>query len=508
MSKVRVRFAPSPTGALHIGGVRTALYNYLFAKKHGGDFLLRIEDTDQTRYVEGAEKYILDALAWCGISPNEGQGFGGEFGPYKQSERKEIYKKYALELVEKKQAYYAFDTPGELDSTRKNHEQSGETFTYGPLNRETLNNSLSLSPEEVQEKLTAGIPYVIRFKIPKDKTLHLQDIIRGNINIESNTLDDKILFKSDGMPTYHLANVVDDYLMQITHVIRGEEWLPSMALHVLLYQAFGFQPPLFAHLPLLLKPEGKGKLSKRDADKHGFPIFPLNWEDKTEGTLAQGFREAGYFPEALLNFLALLSWSDPSGEEIFSLDELAQRFELENVSKSGARFNVEKIHWYNGQYLQKKSSQEILPIFENLLREKNITSNPSKDLKVIESLKERASFVSDILEEGMYFYQSPKTFDTKAAQKVLGEKTPEIVQFYLELFASLQESQFTFEILSEKIKQGITDNQLPMGPSMQTLRLGLVGKMAGPDVALILEILGKEESISRLIFAKQYNLEG
>src|SRR5690554_2162636 len=371
LQKTRVRFAPSPTGPLHIGGVRTALYNYLFAKQQGGDFILRIEDTDQNRYVPGAEEYIIEALEWCGIPYNEGPGKEGDCGPYRQSERREIYQQYALQLINSGHAYYAFDTTEELENYRSQYEKNGETFIYNHHNRIKLNNSLSLSEEETAQQLAAGVAYVVRFKTPENRELVLQDLVRGEIRIDTSLLDDKVLFKSDGMPTYHLANIVDDHLMRITHVIRGEEWLPSLALHELLYEALGWQAPQFAHLPLILKPEGKGKLSKRDGDKHGFPVFPLEWS--AEEGISKGYREEGYLPDALVNMLALLGWNPGTEQEIFSIQELISQFSLEKVSKSGARFNPEKTIWFNHQYIQQKTGEEILPEFEKELQSQGVT---------------------------------------------------------------------------------------------------------------------------------------
>ncbi|HLT52219.1 MAG TPA: glutamate--tRNA ligase, partial [Arenibacter sp.] len=392
--KVRVRFAPSPTGALHIGGVRTALFNYLFAKKHGGDFILRIEDTDQNRYVEGAEKYIIDALNWCNIPYDEGPGKEAGHGPYRQSERRALYKKYADILLEKGFAYYAFDTNEELDFHRKDHEEKGKTFIYNHHNRQKLSNSLSLGKEGTDAKITTGAEFVIRFKTPADTKVQLRDGIRGAIEIDSNTLDDKVLFKSDGMPTYHLANIVDDHLMEITHVIRGEEWLPSMALHIQLYEAFGWEAPQFAHLPLIMKPVGKGKLSKRDGEKMGFPVFPLSWNESV------GYREAGYFPDAVINFLALLGWNPGTEQEIFSLQELVAAFDLDRVNKSGARFDPDKAKWYNHQYMQHKANTELAVQFKEVLRTSGKAIDPARSAlpyieRVVSLIKERATFIPD-----------------------------------------------------------------------------------------------------------------
>ncbi|MDO5104730.1 glutamate--tRNA ligase [Capnocytophaga sp.] len=491
---VRVRFAPSPTGALHIGGVRTALFNYLFAKKHGGDFLLRIEDTDQTRYVQGAEKYIIDALNWCGIPYDEGVGKEGKHAPYRQSERKEIYKKYADELIKNGWAYYAFDTAEELDNQRKSYESEGKTFIYNWSNRQQLKNSLSLSAEEVQKRLKQGDEFVIRFKMPHDEVLKMSDLIRGEVTVDTKTLDDKVLFKSDGMPTYHLANIVDDHLMEITHVIRGEEWLPSMPLHILLYRAFGWQAPQFAHLPLILKPVGNGKLSKRDGIKLGFPVFPMDWQE--EGGMLKGFKGEGYFPEALVNFLALLGWNPGTDEEIFSLEQLIELFDLERVHKSGARFNIEKAQWFNHQYLQKKSDAELAGGFRKILAEKNITISSEKLEKIISLIKERATFVADFWDLGSYFFQKPEKYDEKALKKQWKENTSEILTEVTEIIKKT--TDFSASILEESVKKYISDNNYGFGQVMPPLRLALVGEMKGVDVFHIMEIIGKEETTSRL----------
>ena len=403
--KVRVRFAPSPTGPLHIGGLRTALFNYLFAKKNDGDFLLRIEDTDQNRYVEGAENYIIEALNWCGIQYDEGVGKGGDYAPYRQSERKEIYAQYAQELIDKDWAYYAFDTAQELDEQRKKSEEKGETFIYNWHNRQSLNNSLSISKEEVQERINNGQEYVIRFKMPQE-ILTMQDLIRGEVVVDTKTLDDKVLFKSDGMPTYHLANIVDDHLMKITHVIRGEEWLPSMPLHILMYRAFGWKAPQFSHLPLILKPAGmgNGKLSKRDGDKMGFPVFPLLWKDPETGAISKGYREDGYLPEALLNFLALLGWNPGTDQEIFTKEELIKLFDLERVSKSGARFDIEKAKWFNHQYLHQKNSEELAKEYLKILSEKNVNSSQEIVEKIVALIRDRATFITDFWELSSFFF--------------------------------------------------------------------------------------------------------
>jgi len=492
--KVRVRFAPSPTGPLHIGGVRTALYNYLFAKRHGGDFILRIEDTDQTRLVEGAEKYIVEALNWLQIPYDEGPGKEAGFGPYRQSERKHLYKQYADQLIAQGNAYYAFDTNEELQSQRAQHEAEKKTFIYNWHNRELLNNSISLTEEEVQAKLTAGENYVIRFKSPKDQTLHLQDIIRGDIKIDTNVLDDKVLFKSDGMPTYHLANIVDDHLMEITHVIRGEEWLPSLALHEQLYDAFGWSAPKFAHLSLILKPTGKGKLSKRDGDAGGFPVFPLAWDNKN-GDSFMGYREEGYFPGAVVNMLAFLGWNPGTEQELFTLKELVEAFSLKHVHKAGAKFDPKKTLWFQNQYLQKENNKDLTAQFGVFLKLKGIET--TLNLEVITSLlKERATFVSDLWEQGQYFFQAPTSYDEKASKKAFKENTPNILKKVMDLMNEVDD--FSAANLSEKIKGWITSQEMGFGGVMMPLRLSLVGAMQGPDVFDIASILGKEESIRRL----------
>ena len=488
--KVRVRFAPSPTGPLHIGGLRTALFNYLFAKKNGGDFLLRIEDTDQNRYVEGAEAYIIEALNWCGIPFDEGPGKEGNYGPYRQSERKNLYKAYALELIENGHAYYAFDSAESLDFHRKDHEEKGKTFIYNWHNRLKLSNSLSLPTEEVQAKLNGDEDYVIRFKSPQDEQLVLNDIIRGEITIDTNILDDKVLFKSDGMPTYHLANIVDDHLMKITHVIRGEEWLPSMALHELLYKAFGWNAPKFAHLPLIMKPVGKGKLSKRDGEKGGFPVFPLSWNE------SQGYREAGFFPEAVVNFLALLGWNPGTEQEIFTLDELIESFSLERVNKSGARFDPEKNNWYNQQWLQRKSDEELAQIFIKQLEAQKVTTEISKVKKVVSLIKERAVFVSDFWELSDYFFQSPTTYDDKSVKKQWKEDTPDIMEEVAAILSNI--SDFESLNIETIVKEWITNKELSFGKVMPPLRLILVGDMKGPHLFDIMELIGKEETIKRI----------
>lgn len=497
MSEVRVRFAPSPTGPLHIGGVRTALYNYLFARKNNGKFILRIEDTDQTRFVSGAEAYIIESLKWCGINFDEGETMGGDYAPYKQSERKEIYNKYADQLIESGNAYYAFDTPEELNALREQYEKDKKTFSYDIHTRKSLKNSLSLTAEETKNLLNSGKPYTIRFKMPEGEVVKMNDIIRGEITIDTATLDDKVIFKSDGLPTYHLANVVDDYLMKISHVIRGEEWLPSLPLHYLLYKALGWEEskPLFAHLPLILKPSGKGKLSKRDGDKEGFPVFPLLWKGK-EGEESMGYKEAGYFPEAFINFLAFLGWNPGTDQEIFSLDALCEIFTLERVQKGGARFDIDKAKWFNQQYLKEKSSDELSNAFTELLNEKAVQAEPKYTKKVCDLVKDRATFISDIWDQGYFFYQSPTDYDSKVVKKFWKEGTVEILNQITGILTKA--SEFTSTRLEEDVKTYIVSNELSFGKVMNPLRLCLVGTNKGPHLFDILEMLGKEESLERI----------
>ena len=497
-STVRVRFAPSPTGPLHIGGVRTALYNYLFAKKNNGTFILRIEDTDQTRYVANAEKYIIDSLNWCNIPFDEGPGKNEKFGPYRQSERKEIYKKYAEILLEKGWAYYAFDTAESLDFLRKEHEENGKTFIYNWHNRTKgkLINSLILTEEEVQKKIQNGDDFVIRFKSPQDEILEMEDEIRGKISIDTNTLDDKVLFKSDGMPTYHLANIVDDHLMEITHVIRGEEWLPSMALHILLYRAFDWKAPKFAHLPLILKPVGKGKLSKRDGDQLGFPVFPLAYKNDETGDVSRGYKEDGFFEDGLINMLALLGWNPGTEQEIFSLSELIQVFDLKRVSKSGAKFNPDKTKWFNQQYMQQKSVVELANLYKPILKEKGIEGDKNMIEKVVSLVKERAVFVADFWKLSNFFFEAPITFDEKAVAKNWKEDTSSIMKQLLNVIIKIDD--FSSQNTEVIIKDWITKNEIGFGKVMQPLRLSLVGEMKGPHLFDIMEIIGKQETIQRI----------
>ena len=494
MSKqVRVRFAPSPTGPLHIGGVRTALFNYLFAKKNGGVFFLRIEDTDQNRFVPGAESYILEALEWLGISPDETIGKNEKFGPYRQSERKRLYHQYADQLINSGWAYYAFDTSEALDLHRKQHEEQGKTFIYNHHNREKLDTSLVISKEETAKRIANGEEYVIRFKTPVDETLHLHDIIRGEVKFETNLLDDKVLFKSDGMPTYHLANIVDDHLMETSHVIRGEEWLPSMPLHVLLYRAFGWEAPEFAHLPLILKPVGNGKLSKRDGDKLGFPVFPLEW--KTEEGISSGYRESAFYPEAVINFLALLGWNDGTEQELFSLEELVEKFDLNRVHKAGAKFDPEKNKWFNHHYLQMQSDESLAKSYAPFLELKGISISEERLTKLVSLIKERANFVSEFWSLSDYFFAAPISYDEKAT-KNWKEDTGNLMKQLILVLEGVED--FSSEKMEAIVKDWMTENEIGMGKIMQPFRLSLVGALKGPHLFDIAAFIGKQETINRI----------
>jgi glutamyl-tRNA synthetase len=497
MKKVRVRFAPSPTGPLHIGGVRTALFNYLFAKKYNGDFLLRIEDTDQTRFVEGAEEYIKESLAWAGIKVDEGVDEGGKYGPYKQSERKDIYKKYADILIESGNAYYAFDTAQELDALRKEAEASGNTFIYNVSTRNGLNNSLNLDNKQVEEYINNGKPYVIRFKMPENYELVMTDLIRKEVRVNTNTLDDKVLFKSDGLPTYHLANVVDDKLMEISHVIRGEEWLPSLPLHVLLYNALGWKEsmPKFAHLPLILKPTGNGKLSKRDGDKMGFPVFPLLWK-APNGDTASGYREDGYFSEAFVNMLALLGWNPGTEQEIFSIKELIEQFDIERVAKAGAKFDPKKAEWFNHQYILQKTSKEVTELFIPILKEKGVDIDIDKLERIVGMVKDRVNFIKELWDQTYFFFESPTEYDSKVVKKRWKENTPDLMKDV----AGLIEKVSDFDAITAKqtVSEYIEKNELNFGGIMNALRLCVVGAGKGPDLFDIIEIIGQEETVKRI----------
>ena len=496
--RVRVRFAPSPTGPLHIGGVRTALFNYFFAKKHGGDFLLRIEDTDSQRFVHGAEQYINESLGWCGIKIDEGVVEGGKHTPYRQSERKAIYKQYADQLLASGNAYFAFDTTESLDELRKNAEAKGEVFTYNYQIRNNMQTSLALSEAEVQARIAKGDQWVIRFRMPENEEVKMHDLIRGDVVVNTSTLDDKVLFKSsDMLPTYHLANVTDDYLMEISHVIRGEEWLPSLPLHVLLYRALGWTEsmPQFAHLPLLLKPTGNGKLSKRDGDKMGFPVFPLLWKSP-EGETSRGYREDGYFPEAFVNLLALLGWNSGTEQELVSMDELINLFSLERVNKSGARFDPEKTKWFNHQYLVKKSNAELAGLFMATLKEKGISADSSKVEKIVGLVKERVNFVQEIWDQAYFFFTAPQTYDEATVKKAWSAETPELMKKVVEFIATID--AFNAQNVEHLLKDYINTNNLGMGKVMNALRLSLVGASKGPGVADICEVIGKEETVNRI----------
>jgi glutamyl-tRNA synthetase len=495
MKEVRVRFAPSPTGALHIGGVRTALYNYLLAQKHGGTMILRIEDTDQTRFVPGAEEYIQKALSWVGIKIDEGFGVGGPYEPYRQSERKPLYKQYALQLIERGFAYYAFDTPQELDAMRV---RLSNQWQYNSITRLQMKNSLTLSSGEVKAKLDANEGYVIRLKVPENEEIVLTDLIRGEVKVHSAQIDDKVLMKSDGMPTYHLANVVDDYLMKISHVIRGEEWLPSAPLHILLYRYLGWEAemPEFAHLPLLLKPTGDGKLSKRDADQMGFPIFPLDWNDAGSGEPAKGFKESGYLPEATVNFLAFLGWNPGTEQEIFSMDQLIDAFSIERIGKSGAKFDIHKAQWFNAQYLRVKSNEELITyLFESLTKE-NIACSKEKAGKICSVLKDRVTFPKDFWEQGKFFFIAPETYDEQIVTKKWNEDVVKVLSKFQSAIADL--NTVSAENVKATLDKVTADLGISTGKILAALRVGITGGASGPDLMMTMEIIEKEEVIARL----------
>ncbi len=493
MSQVRVRFAPSPTGPLHIGGVRTALYNYLFARKNNGVFILRIEDTDRARLVEGAEDYIIEALKWCGISIDEGVNEGGNYGPYRQSDRKGIYRKYADMLIDSGNAYYAFDTPEDLDALRAEYEKEGKTFIYNSEIRDKLKNSLSLDDVEWNAMLDRGEPYVIRFKMPADEEIHFDDLIRGHIVVNSATLDDKVLFKSDGMPTYHLAHAVDDHLMKISHVIRGEEWLPSLPLHVMLYRSFQWEAPLFAHLPLLLKPDGKGKLSKRDGDKYGFPVFPLYWP---YGETANGYREEGCYPEAFVNMLALLGWNPGTEQETFTMEELIQEFSLERVGKSGSRFDPDKAKWFNHHYLQKRTNNQLALEFRDLLRSKGYHHDIVNIEKLVALVKERVNFVKEIWDQTDFFFRAPEEYDTDVINKKIKDGTLTKIEELLSYMETVRD--LSPESVERSVKDWIADKGYGTGQILNALRLLIVGSLRGPHLFDIISWIGKEETLKRI----------
>ena len=499
MSEVRVRFAPSPTGPLHIGGVRTALYNYLFAKNQGGKIILRVEDTDQARFIEGAEEYIIDSLKWCGIEFNEGVVGGGEFGPYKQSERKHLYLPYAEQLVKAGFAYYAFDTSEELTAMRERMKAAGvPSPQYNTVTRSTMQNSLALSEDEVNKRMKAGDEYVIRIKMPRNEDVKLNDIIRGWVVVNSNNMDDKVIFKSDGMPTYHLANVVDDYLMKISHVIRGEEWLPSAPLHVLMYRYLGWEDemPEFAHLPLILKPDGNGKLSKRDGDRLGFPVFPTQWTNPETGDVSSGYKESGYISGAVINMLAFLGWNPGTPQEIFSMEEMIESFTLERVGKAGAKFDFDKTKWFNQQYLRAKTKEDLAQELQIILKENGIEVSNDFVQEVCEQLKERSTFVKDMWEEGKYYFVSPTSYDEKTIRKKWKEETPKYISELKDRLSEL--SDFSSESIEIEFKKYLEENELGMGKLLPAFRVSLTGLGMGSSLFDIAALLGKEETIARL----------
>jgi len=499
MSEVRVRFAPSPTGPLHIGGVRTALYNYLFAKNKGGKMILRIEDTDQARFVEGAEQYIIESLKWCGIEFDESVVAGGDFGPYKQSERKELYLPYAEQLVKDGFAYYAFDTTEELTAMRERMKAAGvPSPQYNAVTRTAMQNSLALSEDEVRIRMDAGETYVIRIKMPRNEEVKLNDIIRGWVVVNTNNMDDKVIFKSDGMPTYHLANIVDDYMMKISHVIRGEEWLPSAPLHVLLYRYLGWEDamPQFAHLPLILKPDGNGKLSKRDGDRLGFPVFPTQWMNPETKEISSGYRESGYISEAFINMLSFLGWNPGTTQEIFSMEGLIEAFSLERVGKAGAKFDFDKTRWFNQQYLRSKSKEELAQDLQIILKENGVEAEDNFVETVCEQLKERATFVKDMWEEGKYYFSAPTSYDEKTIRKKWKEDTPKYVSELKDKLSVL--SDFSSENIEVEFKNYLEENELGMGRLLPAFRVCLTGLGMGPSLFDIASLLGKEETIKRM----------
>ncbi len=494
-NQVRVRFAPSPTGPLHIGGVRTALYNYLFAKQQGGKFILRIEDTDSNRFVEGAEEYIEEAFEWLNLAFDEGPKAGGKDGPYKQSERKSIYKQYVTKLLDSEAAYIAYDTPEELDAKRKEINN----FQYDASTRMLMKNSLSLTSIEIEDHIEKGTPFVVRIKVEPNIDITVNDLIRGEVVVNSSVLDDKVIYKtSDELPTYHLANIVDDHLMRITHVIRGEEWLPSAPLHVWMYKCFGWEDtmPQFAHLPLLLKPEGSGKLSKRDGDRLGFPVFPLKWTDPESNEISSGYRDNGYLPHAVVNFLALLGWNPGHDEEIMSLDEMVRLFSFERCSKSGAKFDFEKAKWFNHEYIQTTSNDELEILFRPILDEKKVIVSKEYTQKVIGLIKNRAHLIGDLWEQGNFFFEAPSSYDAKTVKKRWKEETPQQLTELIELIESIND--FSSENQEAIVKQWIESNQYHLGNIMNAFRLAIVGESKGPHIFDITSLIGKEKTINRL----------
>lgn len=493
--KVRVRFAPSPTGALHIGGVRTALYNYLLARQSGGEIIFRIEDTDSSRFVPGAEEYILESFKWLGITFDEGVSFGGNHGPYRQSERRDIYRKYVKELLDNGKAYIAFDTPQELEAKRSEIAN----FQYDASTRLGMKNSLTLSKDEVDAMIAEGQQYVVRFMVQPNEDIHVHDIIRGEVVVNSSVLDDKVLYKSaDDLPTYHLANIVDDHLMEVSHVIRGEEWLPSAPLHVLLYRAFGWEDtmPQFAHLPLLLAPDGKGKLSKRHGDKYGFPVFPLEWNDPKTGSVFSGYRESGYLPEAVINFLALLGWNPGTNQEIMSMDELIKLFDLSKCNKAGAKFDFEKGKWFNHEYIMQKDNRELAELFMPVVREHGIDASMDKVVTVVSLMKDRVSFVKDLWDTCKFFFVAPTEYDEKTRKKRWKEDSAEMMLKLAEVLEAIDD--FSIENQERIVMKWIEDNGYHLGNIMNAFRLTLVGEGKGPHMFDISAVLGKEETLARL----------
>jgi len=505
MKNFRVRFAPSPTGALHIGGVRTALYNYLLAKKMGGTFILRIEDTDQGRYVDGAEDYIVNALKWLGIMPTEGQGLGGDYGPYRQSERKELYQKHVQDLIDRGQAYYAFDTPEELDAMRSRLEaEGGSVRAYSISTRMQMKNSLTLSADEVAKRLASGEPYTVRLKVPENETIVINDVIRGKVEFNSNGLDDKVMLKGDGLPTYHLANIVDDHAMKISHVIRGEEWLPSTAHHVLLYRAFGWEDsmPAFAHLPLILKPSGKGKLSKRDGQKLGIPVFPLSWDsDKPEDAFT-GFKEFGFEPKAVINFLAFLGWNPGTEQELFSLEELVQAFSLERIGKSGARFDFDKAKWFNQEYIKAMDNADLVQKIKPWLSPAALEKNDNYLAAVCGLLKERVEVYPDFNTQGSYFFGPVASYDDKMVKKRWKPESRPVFEDLKKVLNGVDD--FSAANLEAKVGQFMTENELGNGQVFPILRLALAGTMKGPGVFEVMEVMGKEKVLNHFEAAFDY----
>ena len=502
MREVRVRFAPSPTGALHIGGVRTALYNFLLARQSKGTMILRIEDTDQARFVPGAEEYILESLSWAGIKIDEGVGVGGPYAPYRQSERKPMYMQYAQQLIDAGHAYYAFDTEEELDAMRERLKTAGVASPqYNGITRMQMRNSLTLLDDEVRSLLEAKTPYVVRLKVPRKEEIRLNDLIRGWVLVHSSQIDDKVLMKSDGMPTYHMANVVDDYLMKISHVIRGEEWLPSAPLHVLLYKYLGWEKemPQFAHLPLLLKPTGDGKLSKRDADQMGFPIFPLDWIDPVTEEKASGFRESGYLPEALINFLAFLGWNPGTSQEIFSMEELISEFSVERIGKAGAKFDIQKAQWFNQQYLRVKSNEELAGYLLDSLAKENISCTDEKAVKIVSIMKERVSFPKDLWEKGKFIFYAPTTFDETVANKKWNDDAVKVLSAYKNELPKI--SNFDAATAQATLEKVTASLGIGTGKILQALRLSITGAGAGPDLMMVMEIIGRDEVIERIDYA-------